>query len=248
MGHREDPPDPRDYKVDTLLVGATLEPPPSADLSRFVDRIRDQTITSSCVGQAFSRAVHVRAEVQGLGIPYPSALSIYTLARLEEGKDLLDVGCYPRNAATAMSKRGVCGESHWPFDEGRINDPVPWDVLQTSGDALVTGYYRVTGLGAERCALVRRALSSGYPVPYATQVDDQFEEYNGHGEIGAFQGPSHGGHMTCLIGYRPGAFLGVNSWGTGWGDDGFYWISDDRIGSSYCSDFYALTVAPAQEY
>lgn len=247
-GHIQDKPDPRDFPIDKLLAAhGPIGVPDSVDLSRFVDEVRDQTVTSSCVAQAFSRAIHVRAQVQGVPIPYPSALAIYALARAEQGGELLDMGCYPRDAATALSKRGVCAESHWPFDARQVNTQVPWDVLKIAADALVTGYYRVTGDGDDRCALVRTALAAGYPVAFATDVDHAFEDYDGRGEIGAFSGENLGGHMTCLVGYRPGAFLGINSWGT-WGDGGFYWMSDARIGSNVCSDFYALTVAPTEEY
>jgi hypothetical protein len=76
-------------------------------------------------------------------------------------------------------------------------------------------------------------------------VDDAFQNYGG-GVLGPFQGKSHGGHCTNLLGYSEadGWFLGLNSWGTGFGDGGFYRISEDRIGSDTCSDFYACSIAP----
>lgn len=65
------------------------------------------------------------------------------------------------------------------------------------------------------------------------------------------------GHSVSLVGWddsfpasaflrdpgRDGAWLAKNSWGTTWGDDGYFWISyaDPRIG-----DLYALEAEPAQ--
>lgn len=250
LGHLADLPDERDLRVERLLARrGPVGVPASVDLSAHVGQVRDQSITSSCVGQAFARAIHVRAGVEGKDLPFPSALAIYTLAREEERAGmLLDRGCYPRNAAKAISRRGVCGEQHWPFDADRVNGAVPWRVLQDSADALVDGYYRIGGIGADRCELVRSALAAGFPVPFATQVDHALEGYAGRGEIGAFRGPSLGGHMMCLIGYRPGAFLGVNSWGSGWGLRGLFWMTDERIGSESSTDFYALNLAPEGMY
>lgn len=46
---------------------------------------------------------------------------------------------------------------------------------------------------------------------------------------------SSGGHAMCVVGYdddlNGGSFRIVNSWGTDWGDNGFFWLSYD--------DFYA---------
>ncbi len=239
-GHIADVADERDWPISNLV--GDVHVPAMVDLSKHVDHVRDQGATSSCVAQAFARAVHVRAGVEGIAIPFPSALEIYALARRED-LPLVDQGSRPRAAASAMRELGVTAEARWPFDEGKVNDLPSWDVLQHSVDALVTGYYRIGGDGDERCRLVRQALAAGYPVPFALQVDQAFENY-GNGILDRFSGANLGGHMTALIGYGPGWFLGINSWGTGWGDGGFFRTSDARIGEPTCTDFYALTVAP----
>lgn len=40
-----------------------------------------------------------------------------------------------------------------------------------------------------------------------------------------------GGHAICIVGYddTKHAFLMVNSWGPGWGNNGFLWLSEDYI-------------------
>lgn len=51
---------------------------------------------------------------------------------------------------------------------------------------------------------------------------------------------NHGAHMVCIVGWddRKSAWLMKNSWGTGWGDKGFGWVSygscNIGMGASWC--------------
>ena len=56
-------------------------------------------------------------------------------------------------------------------------------------------------------------------------------------------GTNRGGHGVCIVGYDdnkatndgPGAFRIVNSWGTGWGSSGYFWMSYAAVKSSITS-------------
>jgi hypothetical protein len=50
---------------------------------------------------------------------------------------------------------------------------------------------------------------------------------------------NEGGHATVLLGYVAGLFVGENSWGRGWGDDGFYRMHPDVIADD-AHDVWAL--------
>jgi C1A family cysteine protease len=39
--------------------------------------------------------------------------------------------------------------------------------------------------------------------------------------------PDEAGHAASLVGYGPDYFILRNSWGTGWGDRGYAYLSDD---------------------
>ena len=43
---------------------------------------------------------------------------------------------------------------------------------------------------------------------------------------------AEGGHCVCCVGYDNArqAWLCKNSWGTGWGEDGFFWIGYEQCG------------------
>ena len=239
LGHLRDPKDDRDWKIDKLL-GAAASTSDAIDWSQFVDHVRDQGQTESCVGQAFARAVHLRAAIAGSPIAFPSALAIYAFAR---DIPLQDQGCYPRMAAAGLTQMGVVSESRWPFDANQVNDEPPLDVAQHGADTSVAidGYYRIDSSGAQRSADVRQALAAGYPVPFAQEIGDDFENYAG-GVLDVHGGPILGGHMTCLVGFTPDYLIAINSWGPTWGESGFYRITDARLQSAIVSDLYALSV------
>jgi hypothetical protein len=238
-GYLRDLPDRRDYDAEKKFTAD--RPRASVDMSPFVDRVRDQLGTGSCVGQAIARAAHIRAALLSRPIPFPSALAIYANAR---SYPLIDEGCRPRDAMRGIQDYGLVSEDVWPFEESRVDITLPWDVVQSGSGAKLEGYYRLWTQGEALAMSVRVALSNGYPVIFGQDVDDDFYNYTG-GILGAFRGPSQGGHMTTLIGYDETSFLAVNSWGDQWGMGGFYRVSAERLTDpNVSSDFYAIELPP----
>lgn len=219
------------------------------DMVPLVDHVRDQTITSCCVGFAFARALDIRARLEGIPNPYPSAQAIYTIARLKSGsRNLIDHGCMPADAADGLQMFGVVDEKRWRFDEGHINDALPWDVLQAGADCQVQGCYRIEPFGQARIDQVRAVLEQGYPVSFGMSVDATYEQWAGGDAYNGPVGPSLGGHMQTLI-YDKSLvgkpeFRVVGSW-SGWGEGpGLARVTEGFLGSSFCTDFYTVTLAP----
>jgi len=52
-----------------------------------------------------------------------------------------------------------------------------------------------------------------------------------------------GGHATHLVGWdeQRGLFIGENSWGTDWGDEGFYWMAPEVLADARSNDFWVIT-------
>lgn len=219
------------------------------DMVPLVDHLRDQTITSCCVGFAFARALDIRARLEEVPNPYPSPQAIYTIARLKSGsRHLIDHGCMPADAADGLQMFGIVDDARWRFDEGRINDALPWDVLQAGADCQVQGCYRLDAFGTKRVEQVRAVLEQGYPVSFGMNVDRSYEEWRGGDAYETPSGPSLGGHMQTLIYDKALAgkpeFRVVGSW-SGWGEGpGLARITEGFLGSSYCTDFYVVTLAP----
>lgn len=251
-GHLKDPADARDWRANGLL-GAARNLPGEASLEPFVRAVRDQGTASSCVGNAIAQACDVRLARLGLAYAPPtSALAIYTMARAlarTDGKEVLaDEGSYARLAFKAARDNGLVPEERWPHDFARINDELPWDVLQQASAFRVASWYRVGASGASRAHEVCNAIAQGWPVVLAAQVDTPFMDHAGRGKVPAYDpAKAAGGHMLCLVGYGTDGpskvFRGVNSWGEGWGDKGLFWAGEEWLAADTIDDVYIVQVA-----
>lgn len=255
LGWKKDSPDPRDFSAHALFGAVTRLPADALELANYVLRVNDQGPTSSCVGQAIGKAIHVRLrKIKAAEAPEPAEPSyqaIYTFARrrglMNENAFLEDDGCIPRMAMFSIRDLGVPGEHTWPFDPATIQKDVPWDVVQEASKFLLFQWYRVTPTGSARSDAVAQALSKGYPVVFGMDLWQGFMDYRGGTLLSP--GPDHaGGHMLCILGYRRRAdgsreFQVLNSWGSGWGESGYVWLHEDVICSDRADDFYVIQVS-----
>ena len=78
-------------------------------------------------------------------------------------------------------------------------------------------------------AHLKGALANRHPVVIGMPVYESFFSLSGRGSVyNDLRGSSQGGHAVTLVGYDDdrygGAFKVINSWGTGWGDRGYFWL------------------------
>ena len=65
-----------------------------------------------------------------------------------------------------------------------------------------------------------KCLQAGNPVVYGTIVGQNWFDYT-KGQVLTIPEDNQGGHCTCLVGYVNGKFIGENSWGKSWGEQGY---------------------------
>ena len=75
---------------------------------------------------------------------------------------------------------------------------------------------------------VKRSLAEGLPVVIGMHCPSSFQFAEEFWQPREQRDDSKEGHALCLIGYDDekygGSFEAINSWGKGWGNDGFIWI------------------------
>lgn len=199
--------------------------------------VLNQLGTNSCVANALldAEVTTLRARHGLRDFEIGSRLALYYLGRAEDGWQRTDIGSRPSSVLEAIAVYGICPESVWPFVVGNVNTKPParalWDARERRG---LRGSYKVHERGDARIEAIRAALSSSRAVVFGVQVDAAFTQGQGPAEIEwALQGGAVGRHMMEVVGlrYLRGEYwiLVKNSWGRGWRDQGYAWLSEGFI-------------------
>jgi C1A family cysteine protease len=260
-GHRPDPDD--DEALQSYWDFATQLQPHlapgtgDADLRPYSSPRHDQGQTGSCVAQSVVKALE-NLERQELcrqrGIsPLQlgaddhknlSVLALYYLCRerMQPSQVHADSGTYVFLACDCLRRFGVCPEEAWPFDPQKVFEAPSIMAMREAYLHKISAYYRIKQTGQERVRSVIDALRANHPVVYATDVGDNWLNYQ-RGEVLQLPTVAAGGHATHLVGWDEGrgVFIGENSWGTRWGEDGYYMIAPEVIADSCSRDFWVIT-------
>lgn len=213
--------------------------PAAADWSAGLPAPGDQRDQGSCVGWATGYAYKTYQEsverAWGVDVPAHQFSPAYIYNQIGLGRY---GGAYIADAFDLLVKQGCDTLDSFPYDDD------DWVTQPTAAQRQRAGQFRALrwatiayGGWSEPLdvELIKAALQVG-PVVIGTWV------YWGTGwdlsgdidrrDVGPFA-PRAGGHAVCVVGYDdahptgdgPGAFRFINSWGTGWGHDGYGWMS-----------------------
>jgi len=262
-GHLPDPKDADSLKAywdfDAQLKPhlAAAAAPGDIDLRPYSSPRHNQGQTGSCVAQSVTKALE-NLERQKLcrqrGISPSqlgpndhknlSVLALYYLCRekMRPSQVNEDKGTFIWLACDCLRLFGVCTAEEWPFDPDKVSESPPVMAMREAYDHKISAYYRIKTTGTDLVASIRDALRANYPVVYATDVGDNWMHYRA-GDVLGLPGSTEGGHATHLVGWdqAKGVFIGENSWGTGWGDDGYYLIAPEVIANPISQDFWVIT-------
>ena len=260
-GHLPDPHD--DDSLRTYWdFGAQLRPhlapaPGDADLRPYSSPRHNQGQTGSCVAQSVVKALENLERQQlcrqrGIGPSQLgpndhknlSVLALYYLSRekMQPSRVREDAGTHIYLACDCLRLFGVCTEEEWPWDPGKVFESPSIMAMREAYDHKISASYRIKTTGPDLVASVIDALRANHPVVYGTEVGDNWMTYRA-GQVLRRPTTPEGGHATHLVGWDQarGVFIGENSWGPGWGDDGYYLIAPEVIADPCSRDFWVIT-------
>lgn len=213
--------------VSYASAGDARDLPAASDLrSRgWLPPIGDQGSLGSCVAWTWAYATTsflvAKAERTGGAQQIASPADLY--AKLLALKTIAcGEGTYPEDAKTILVNEGVVSERESPYS-------------QSCARPSVSGSFRLTGaqpIHPFNEVLIKRELANERVVPLAMLVGKTF--LGQRGGVIQSMGPNPYAHAVTIVGHDDSkqAFLIMNSWGTGWGEQGFAWVSYEAIRSA----------------
>ena len=263
-------PDMRDYSVDHQdikkaakklgLTNRSLSIPASIDLRQWCSPIENQLSIGSCTAHAgMSLVEYSQQRATGKYID-GSRLFVYKTTR-----NLMqvtgDTGAWLRNVMGALCLCGVPDEKYWAYNVDDFDKEPPAFVYAVADNYEALKYFCHDPQSANVpsdivLASIKKYLAAGIPSMFGFWG---FPSFNNSNIKGGIPYPCPGeqaqwGHAIVAVGYddskkinntrcnkeTKGALLIRNSWGTGWGDEGYGWLPYDYLLNKLAMDFWSL--------
>lgn len=127
-----------------------------------------------------------------------------------------------------LQSSGLPPESFYPYT-------VSEGVCSAAGAGWQNAAYKIDGWGSVRHTIpaMKSALAAYGPFPAGMMVYEDFMNYKS-GIYSYTDGKEMGGHAVVIVGYNDAEqyFIAKNSWGTGWGEKGFFRIAYSEVNST----------------
>jgi len=243
--------------------------PVTVDLRAWCSPIENQGALGSCTANAAAGMIEYferRAHNKHIDV---SRLFIYKTTRNLMGVTG-DTGAWLRDVMGALVLTGVAPEKYWPYTTNKQPGPAGDRTFDEEPSSFVYAvadnyealrYFCHDPMGrnipyAKVLGSIKYFLASGVPSMFGFYGFDSFEHSNVTGGI-PFPCPGERakwGHGIVAVGYddnkkiknticsktTKGALLIRNSWGTGWGDQGYGWLPYEYVLNGYASDFWSM--------
>lgn len=215
--------------------------------------VGDQGQESSCVGWSTSYYYRTVLAAQkyhwSAEDPNHEFSPSFIYNQINGGKD---AGSYISDALSLLTQTGDVPISLFPYQAGDYLRQPPGQLVASATAFHIADfgylYNRVAQQTVPDLRVLKRWLSGGQGLVIGIQVPStSFSNYTG----GVYDGPyasdaDFGGHAMFVIGYDDnaegtgiGAFRVINSWGAGWGEQGYGWLSYDFL-SHYLTDSWVM--------
>ncbi len=232
--------DPTTHLTDIQPLTASS----NIDLSRRMDLVYDQGSIGSCVANTLSWATRFKKISLN-----PSRLYLYYYCRVLDSREgdnapSIDDGTTIRQGINVLRNMGVVDEVLYPYITSKHGQQPPTNLNVYASRNRVLRYSPLRN----DIQTLKTCLDSGHPFSFGILVFSSFVT-NAVTRTGNVPLPNTrtermlGGHALCAVGYDDTlqVFKFVNSWGRGWGSNGYGTIPYSYITSrSLAGDFWVI--------
>ena len=201
----------------------TMKLPTSIDLRNKMPPVYDQGQLGSCTANALAACF----EYEDNNAFIPSRLFIYYNERVIENNINTDSGACLYDGIKSIQKTGVCSENLWPYNISKFK------IKPTKNCYTDAENYKaldVTNIQQDITSM-KTSLANGYPFVVGISVYASFESKK-VSNTGIVPMPDiHkeellGGHAVLVCGYDDlnQRWILRNSWGSSWGDKGYFYL------------------------
>lgn len=263
FGWLADYPDFRDYTIYHDQVAAILKKTKrqkstpiklnsAVDLRTWCSPVEDQGSLGSCTAHAGVGIIeYFQKRSFGKHLD-ASRLFLYKVTRnLMHASG--DTGAFLRNTMAAIALFGVPPEEYWPYEITEFDKEPPAFCYAFAQNYQAIQYFRLDPSGSspsETLVRIKEQLAAGIPAMFGFTVYSSIDEA---AQTGKIPFPSagekvEGGHAVAAVGYddrmkiknTTGAFLIRNSWGEGWGEQGYGWLPYEYVLKGVAVDWWCL--------
>ncbi len=241
--------------IEDDIDGIEFDPPPAVDHSANMPPVGDQGSQGSCTAWAVAYNYKSHQEwmehAWSLAQPEHQFSPAFVYNHINGGADN---GSGTSDAMKVLCENGCANMAEFPYTQSNWTR---WPAESTYLHAIPyrcqsRHYIYVTtdqGIQAAKqhvadgdCAILGIWVWSNF---------DNIEQFDTVYCVADLYGSNRGGHNVCIVGYDdnkmtndgPGAFRVVNSWGTSWGSNGYFWMSYEALKDSrMCYGTVAYTV------
>lgn len=216
----------------------------SVDLRNLCPAIYDQGALGSCSANALGFAFHFCELKQTQPLPFiPSRLFLYYNERVIDGDPTQDTGAEIHDGVTSLNTTGVCPENEWDYNISQFTVKPPQNCYTDALNHRIIQYSAVN----QDLTQIKQVLVDGYPVVFGFLVYESFQSEQ-VAKTGIVPMPQQdekvvGGHAVAIVGYDDSkqVFIVRNSWGTGWGDQGYFYMPYAYVSNQdLATDFWVI--------
>jgi C1A family cysteine protease len=170
-----------------------------------------------------------------------------------------DTGAFIRTTMGAMILFGVCPEEYWLYKISDFEKEPPAFCYSFAENYKTIQYYRLDPSGTSRELLLNRVksfITAGLPSMFGFTVFNSINQAENDGKIPypCRRDRVLGGHAVVAVGFNDeieienmtcegkttGALLIRNSWGRGWGVNGYGWLPYVYVNNGLAVDWWTL--------
>ncbi len=208
------------------------------DLRSYAGPILDQGQIGSCMENALVSAIDIAMRLAGHEIMPLSRMQSYADTRDAQHTFNTDSGSAPENTLDLAVSKGLAFESSWAYDPNLLYVHPTQNVVDEAAQHTALGWQQIylyqAAYGLRNS--IAGFLDQGKPVILGFKPHAFF--FNEHGpldqQINFGTDSIDVGHAVVIVGVddnlNGGSYIVKNSWGTGWGDNGYGTIKYTAFG------------------